>query len=60
MEEAAWMDIDGNTIGESDAYGCNFNVNITDSDWVLVMDKVGGNTNEKGDGNNGHELQIYE
>ena len=56
MDESVWMDAHGSIVEESDTYGCKVNVNIIDPDWVLVMDEVGGNTNQKGDGRVGGEL----
>ena len=44
-EEVAWTDINGNVCAEKDAYGCKVDINITDLDWVLMMDKISGNTN---------------
>lgn len=50
MDESVWVDAHGSIVEESYAYGCKVNVNIIDPDWVLVMDEVDGNTNQKGDG----------
>ena len=53
LETAVWMDKCGVECAEKDAYGCKVTIDITEPDWVLVMDEVGGNTNQKGDGNVG-------
>ena len=60
LETAVWMDKSGVECAEKDVYGCKVTIDITDPDWVLVMDEVGGNTNQKGDGNVGGELQLCE
>ena len=57
-EEAVWMDIDDKVVEESEAYGCKVNLDITDPDWVLVVDEVGMITHQKGDGNVGGELKM--
>ena len=48
MDGAVWIDTQCYILEESDTYGCKVNLNITDLDWVLVMDEVGGNTNKRG------------
>ena len=42
---AVWMDIGGNIVQETNAFGCKVTHNIDEPDWVLVMHEVGGNTN---------------
>ena len=59
-EVDAWIDIGGNIVQESNAFGCKVEHNIDKPDWVLVMGEVGGNTNQNGDGNVGGELQRCE
>lgn len=59
-EVAAWMDIHGKVVHETDAFGCKVTHDIEEPDWVLLMDEVGGNTNQKGDGQVGGELQMCE
>ena len=54
-EVAAWIDIGGNIVQETNVFGCKVTHNIDKPDWVLVMGEVGGNTNQKGDGNVGGE-----
>lgn len=44
FEKAEWMDINSVVMDEAKAYGCKVNLDVTDPDWVLVMDEVGGNT----------------
>ena len=53
-------DIDGVVVVEKEAYGYSVTLDITDPEWVLVMDEVGGNNNQKRDRNVGGELQTYE
>ena len=60
MEESTWLDMDRNIVDKSDAYDFKVNGDVTDPDWMLVMDEVGGNTNQTGDGSNGGELQMCE
>ena len=55
-EVVAWMDVYRKVIPETDGFGCKVTHDIDKLDWVLVMDKVGGNTNQKGDGLVGGEL----
>ena len=59
-DEAAWIYNQGSIVEESDAYGCKVNLNITYPYWVLVMDEIGGKTNNKGDVSVGGELQMCE
>ena len=59
-EVAAWMDIHGKVVHEIDAFGCKVTHDIDEPDWVLLMDEVGGNTNQKGDGQVGGELHMCE
>ena len=59
-EEPAWMNIGGLVVEEKDAYGYNVMLDITELDQVRVMYEVGRNTNQKGDGSVGGELQLYE
>ena len=47
---AAWMDRDRFECEEKDAFGCMVTHDITDPDYVLTLDEVGGNTSQKGDG----------
>ena len=47
---AAWMDRDGFECEEKYAFGCMVTHDITDPDYVLTLDEVGGNTSQKGDG----------
>ena len=39
-------------------FGCKVNLNITRPDIVFMMDEVGGNISQKGDGVVGGELQL--
>ena len=60
MEVAVWIDIHGKIVHQADSFGCKVTHNIDEPDWVLLMDEVGGNTNQKGDEQVGGKLQIYE
>ena len=54
------MDIYSKVVHKTDAFGCKVTHDIDEPDWVLLMDEVGGNTNQKGDGQVGGELQMCE
>ena len=46
-----WMDKAGNVVKEEEEIGYKVTHDITNPDYCLVMDKVGGSINQKGDGN---------
>ena len=54
------MDNDGKEVKKEDAFGCKVTHNILHPDMCLVMDEVGGKTNQKGDGNAGVQFQPCE
>lgn len=43
-ESPAWMNKMGNVFEEKDAYGRMVTHDITDPDYIICMDEVGGNT----------------
>ena len=51
-----WMDKDGNEVKEDGAFSCKVTHNILRPDMCLGMDELGGNNNQKGDGNVGGQL----
>ena len=53
LETPKLMDKDEKEVKEEDALKCKVTHNILRPDMCLVMDKVGGRTNQKGDGNVG-------
>ena len=53
-----WQDYDGNPCLEKDAFGCKVTHNLTHPEMCVVMDEVGGNTSQKGDGHIGGELLV--
>ena len=55
-----WMNTKGEEVSAEDSFGCKVTHNITHPDYVIVMDEVGGDTNQKGDGNIGGELMMCE
>ena len=59
-DSPAWMDRTGNVVEESEAFGCKVTHDIIHPEYVLVMDEVGGNTSQKGDGHVGGELMVCE
>ena len=56
----AWMDRDGILVEEKDLLRCKVTHDVTDPDYVICMDEVGGNTSQKGDGHLGGELMLCE
>ena len=58
LETPKWMDKDGKEVKEDDVFGCKVTHNILHPYMCLVMDEVGGNTNQKGYGNVGGQLQL--
>jgi len=54
-----WMDKNSYIVAKEDAYGCKLTHNITHHDHIIVLDEVGGNTSQKGDGHIGGELMLY-
>ena len=60
LETPKWMDKDGKEVKEDDVFGCKLTHNILHPYMCLVMDEVGGNTNEKEDGNLVGQLELCE
>ena len=60
LEAPVWMDSLGNEVLEESAFGCKVTHDITRRDICFVMDEVGGNISQKGDGNIGGQLQLCE
>ena len=46
-EVAVWMEIHGKFVHKIATFGCKVTHDINKPDWVLLMDGVGGNTNQK-------------
>ena len=53
-----WMDAYGDIVYEDDALGCKVTHDLIRPEICIVMDEVGGNTSQKGDGNKGGEQFI--
>ena len=53
-----WQDASGAAVAEEDAFGCRVTHDLQYPEMCIVMDEVGGNTSQKGDGNNGGELHM--
>ena len=51
LDVPVWMDKDSYAVKEEDAFGCKVMHRITPPDYYFVMDEVGGNISQKGDGN---------
>ena len=56
----AWMDKNGEIVTEEEAFGCKVTHDLLHPEYAIVLDEVGGNTNQKGDGNVGGELMLCE
>ena len=57
-DEPMWQDSDGTFCPESSGLGCRVTHNFTKPEMCIVMDEVGGNTSQKGDGQIGGELLV--
>ena len=57
-EDPMWQDCDGTRCNESNSFGCKVTHNLTHPEMCIVMDEVGGNTSQKGDGHIGGELLV--
>ena len=53
-----WMDKKGDKVYEQVTFRCKVTHDITRRDLYVVMEKVEGNIEQKGDGNIGGELQL--
>ena len=61
FEEPQWMDRDGKVLDREDtSFGCKVTHNILRPDLILVMDEVGSDTSQKGDGAIGGEKVVCE
>jgi hypothetical protein len=60
LEAPVWRDKAGHDCTEEDAFGCNVTHDLTHHEMCVVMDEVGGNTSQKGDGHIGGELLVCE
>ena len=54
-----WMNSIGEIVEEEDTFGCKVLHDIVHPEYAIVLDEVGGNTNQKGDGNVGGEPMMY-
>ena len=50
LDEPVWMDKDGNLCSEDESFGCKVTHALQYPGMAFVMDEVGGNTSQKGDG----------
>ena len=53
-----WMDKLGNEVLKENSFGCMVTHDLLFPEMCLVMDEVGGNTSQKGDGHKGGQLMI--
>ena len=60
LDEPDWMDRDGNTCTEEEAFGCKVYHTILTPDLCFCGDKVGGNISMKGDEYVGGEKVLTE
>ena len=58
LDSPEWQDLNGNRCEESEAFGCKVTHTLTHPEMCIVMDEVGGNTSQKGDGHIGGELLV--
>ena len=56
--EPMWQDSDGTFCTESSSLGCKVTHDFAHPEMCVVMDEVGGNTSQKGDGHIGGELLV--
>ena len=52
------MNYDGKEVLEEEVTGCKVTYDLEHPEMCIVMDKVGGNTSQKGDGNKGGETYV--
>ena len=61
FDQPQWMDREGNILEQEElAFGCKVTHNILRPDMILVMDEVGSDTSQKGDGSIGGEKLVCE
>ena len=61
LNEKVWMDIDGNLcLSEEEAFGEKVDTVVTHPDFLLFVDEVSNNTNQKNDGPKGGEKVLCE
>ena len=60
LDAPVWMDKTGKLTDENDVFSCKVDHKITRLGLCLVVDEVGGNTNQKDYGNVRGELQLCE
>ena len=58
LPDPVWMNNDGVEVCEDDSTGCKVTHDLTHPEMCIVMDEVGGNISQKGDGNKGGERYI--
>ena len=60
LSTPVWMNSTGEEVSIEDSFRCKVAHNTKHSDYVLVLDEVRGNTNQKGDENIGGESIMCE
>ena len=60
LKSPVWNDKEGKICEEATAYGCKITHQITHPEYCVVMDEVGGNINQTGDGDVGTEMYLCE
>ena len=58
LPDPVWMNDDRKEVSEEDATGCKVTHDLEHPEMCIVMDEVGGNISQKGDGNKGGETYI--
>ena len=59
-EVPVWMDAQGCEVLEESAFGYKITLDVTRTDIYFVMDEVGGDISQEGDGAVGGQLQLCE
>ena len=60
LDTPVWQDEHGSPCPESSAFGCKVTHTLTHPEMCFVMDEVGGNISQKGDGHEGGKLLVCE
>ena len=60
LKTPVWQDEDGVTCPKSSSFGCKVTHTLTHPEMCFVMDEVGGNISQKGDGHEAGKLLVCE
>ena len=59
LPSSVWTDHRQNIVEEEFSYGCQVTHDVTRPEHFFALDELGGNTSQKGDGQNGGQLCVY-